>query len=117
MLSVVGIVLIVVFSVQTYKGARDTGRNAVVWTLAAVFTSIFLMIAVPICVGVAIGIYLLMTGVDPENFTMPFGLAAIAEIGLFAVTVIVLYFIQKQASKIRDDVHVQAPPPPTFGGY
>ncbi len=119
MLLLVGIIAIVVFSVQVYKTARGTERNAPVWAAITAVTGIALQFVIPIVFGIAIAVYYLATGTAVENIeSEAFAPAVVVNIICFILSIVGMVLIMKHVSKVKDEdpaARTPPPPPPTFG--
>lgn len=118
MLSILGIVAIVVFTIQVYKGAQNTERNAPLWAIVNAITGIAFQFVFPVFIGIAIGIYYMLTGSTAETLEREIlGPAAIVGILFFFFSIAAMFLIWKHVNKVRD-IPVGStpapPPPPTF---
>ena len=123
MLSIVllflGIVAIVVFTIQVYKTAIDTGRNAPLWAGATAVIGIVIQFFLPVIIGVFFGIYLAVTERGFEDLESGFfGLMTVINVAGVLLSVVGMWLVMKHVSKIKEDDPAGAapPPPPTFGG-
>jgi putative Mn2+ efflux pump MntP len=119
MLFILGIVAIVVFTIQVYKTASGNGRNAPVWAGITAVIGVGGQFILPFIVGIALGIYLAATGGDFENLEgRYFGLWTIVGIAGIVFSIFGMWLVMKHVSKIVDDGTAQMnpppPPPPTF---
>lgn len=117
MLTIVGIVAIVVMTIQAYKTAASTERNAAGWAVITVVIGIGLQFVVPILIGIALGIYYVSTGVPVEDIqNRMLGPAVIISIVGIVLSIIGMGLVMKFVSRVKDDdPAVAPPPPPTFG--
>ena|SRR5687768_3851343 len=119
MLLLVGIIAIVVFTVQVYKTAAGTERNAPVWAAITAVIGIALQFVIPIVFGIALAVYYLTTGTPVENIeSEAFAPAVIVNIICFFLSIVGMVLIMKHVSKIKDEdpAAKTPPPPPSFGG-
>ena len=118
LLTLLGIIAIIVFSLQVYKTAADTGRSPAVWAALTVCVGFAFQFVFPLFIGLAIGIYMIVSGTPPEAAFNTFGLGFIIEIACLVLSIIGMIFVSNQVAKIPDDPPVSAisppPPPPQF---
>lgn len=114
MLFIGGIFAIVVFTIQVYKTAAGTERNAPLWAALTAVIGIFFQFVIPFLVGIVIAVYYLSVGTSPDNLGSEiFGLATILDVILLILSIVAMYFVSKHVSKVKDDLPgIQAPPPP-----
>lgn len=121
MLLLVGIIAIIVFTVQVYKTAVGTERNAPVWAAVTAITGITLQFVIPIFFGVAIAVYYLATGTAIEEVeSEAFAPTLVVNIISFLLSIVAMVLIMKHVSKVKDeDPAARTPPPPpvSFGGH
>ncbi|MEP6704088.1 MAG: hypothetical protein ABJB34_04730 [Acidobacteriota bacterium] len=118
MLSILGIVAIVVFTIQVYKTAAGTERNAPQWAIATVSIGIVVQFVLPIIIGLMLGIYYTSRGMSPEEMQSEIGgIAMLIGVGGIVLSIVGMWLVMKHVSNVRNDgSHVNAPPPPpTFG--
>ena len=118
LLTLLGIIAIIVFSLQVYRTAADTGRSPVIWTALAACVGFAFQFVLPFFIGIAIGIYSIVSGTPPGDAFNIFGLGFIIEIGCLVLSVIGMVYVSNQVAKIPDDPPISAvsppPPPPQF---
>lgn len=119
MLSLFGIIAIVIFTIQTYKSARDTERNAPIWALMTALTGIAFQFIIPFFIGLVIVVFYIATGATVENLESDLmGPGLLIGIVFLALSFVAMFLILKQSAKIKDDPPASAaappPPPPTF---
>jgi hypothetical protein len=119
MLTILGLVAVVVFPIQVYKSARNTGRNAAFWTVLTAVIGIGFQFVLPFFIGLVIAVVMIAGGTPPEN-------VAVDSYGLFLVIGIVslilslggMYLVSRHVSIVPDDPPSVAgpkpPPPPAF---
>jgi putative Mn2+ efflux pump MntP len=118
MLSILGIVAIVVITIQAYKTAASNGRNAPGWAAVTAVIGIGIQFALPIFIGIAIGIYYAATGANVDNIGSEYiGLFTIIGVAGIVLSIVGMYLVMKYVSKVPDDdpSPMAPPPPPTFG--
>ena len=118
MLSILGIVAIVVITIQVYKTASGTDRNAAAWAAIAAVIGIGIQFVLPIFIGFAIGLYLAMTGSDMSALqTGLFGLMTFISIVGVVLSIGGMWLVARHVATVKDDdvAGSQPPPPPTFG--
>ena len=117
LLIIIGIVFIVVFTIQVYKTASGTHRNGAGWAAATAVVGFTIQFGMPIFVGLVYGIYLAATGRGRNGIDQPvFGLFALIELAGIVFSVVGMWLIMRHVSKIPDDdVIPPPPPPPSFG--
>ena len=118
MLSILGLVAIIVLTIQVYKTANSTERNAGGWAVLTFVIGFGIQFVFPFMVGLIYGIYLVSTG-STEVDAGYFGVMTIISVGAIVVSIVGMWLIAKHVSKVKDDeVNPQIPPPPpTFGSY
>jgi thiamine transporter ThiT len=118
MLSLIGIIAIVVFTIQVYKTAKNTERNAPLWALLTVGVGIVMQFVIPFLIGVVLVVYYMMSGTPPERLESEiFGLALILNVVCIGLSIVGMILVMKHVSRVRDDVPmsaIQPPPPPSF---
>jgi hypothetical protein len=75
------IVFIVVLAILIYKSARDYGRNAILWTVAAVVGYLVIQFAVAFFIGVVLVIGAEVWGWSPtlvDDYSLLIGLVSLA---------------------------------------
>ena len=121
MLTIIGIVAIVVITIQVYKTAAGTDRNAPLWAAINVIIGIGLQFVAPILIGIVIAVYYIATGTPVENIESEmFGAAVLISIAGIVLSIIGMGLVMKFVSRVKDDEPAARtpppPPPPAFGG-
>ena len=113
MLSIVGIVAIVVFTIQVYKTASGTERNGPAWAAVNLVIGIGIQFVLPMIIGIVIGIYYIASGTPVEQLESEITTLA-TFIGIFGIvlSIVGMWLIMKHVSKVKDDDPKGAPPPP-----
>ena len=97
-----------------YKKGRDSGRNAILWSVICGGTFIGIQLAVGLGVGILIGVGTQVWGWDAnalDKFSILISIASVIP------AVIVLMIMFKYLDRIPDEpVMTAPPPPPKFGG-
>jgi len=118
MLTIIGIVALVVFTIQVYKTAAGTGRNAAAWAAITAVIGISIQFVFPVIIGIAIGIYYAATGTPVDRIEIEmFGLLTIISILGIVLSLVGMWLVTKHVSKVIDDdprAVAPPPPPPTF---
>ena len=117
---IIGIAAIVVFAIQVYKTALSTERNAASWTLLTIFVGLAFQYLVPFAVGMAIGIYAILSGTPLERLQHLIGLLTVVDVVALVVSVPAMAMISKTVAKVKDEptggnTSPAPPPPPSFG--
>jgi len=114
MLGILGLVAIIVFTIQVFKAARSTDRNAGLWALVCAIVGFGFQLVLPMVVGVAMGVYYVLTGMPAEYIQAEIqGPAAVIGVLGLILSVVGMVLIAKHVSKVKaDDPAAQAPPPP-----
>jgi hypothetical protein len=118
MLSILGLVAIIVLTIQVYKSAASTGRNAAGWAALTFVVGFGIQFVIPVMIGLIYGVYLASTGSTDVDVDVGYvGLISIIGIGGIVLSIVGMWLIAKHVSKVIDDgVNPPAPPPPpTFG--
>ncbi len=116
MLSILGIVAIVVFTIQVYKTAAGTERNAPLWAFATARVGIVVQFVIPIIIGLMLGIYYISSGMSPEEMQSEIGgIATLIGVGGIVLSIVGMWLVMKHVSNVVDDgSNVNSPPPPAF---
>ena len=117
MLSILGIVAIVVFTIQVYKTASGTERNGGAWAAVTLVIGLGIQFVLPMIIGIAIGVYYVASGTPVEELQAEISTLAtvIGVIGI-VLSIVGMWLVMKHVSKVKDDdpKAVAPPPPPTF---
>lgn len=114
---ILGMAAIVVVAVLTFRTARDYGRNAALWTLAAIGCGLGFQFVVPFFIGVVLGFVLVVTGTKLDEIPQKLGDWVIAiNLACLLLSFIAMWLVLRLVSRIPEDEPVAAwpPPPPTF---
>ena len=120
MIGIIALVAVVIFTIQVYKTASGTGRNAPLWALLTAGVGFGFQLVLPFILGLILAIVYLAMGSSPESLqseiTGPASLIGI--VGLIA-SIVGMVLIAKHVAKVPDDTPMTAnippPPPPSFG--
>jgi hypothetical protein len=114
MLSILGIVAIVVMTIQVYKTAKNNERNAGLWAVMTALVGIGLQFVLPIIVGIVIAIVYVAQGTrDPAAIQQQlYGPALVIGIVSLVLSIIGMVIIFKFVSRVPDAPPVSVPPPP-----
>jgi hypothetical protein len=114
MLSIIGIVAIVVLTIQVYKAAKNTERNAPLWTILNACVGIGLQFVVPFFVGLILAFIWVARGTtDPiEIQNRIYGPALIIGIVSLVLSIAGMLVIFKIVSRVPDQPVASMPPPP-----
>lgn len=116
--TLIGIIAIVVCSIQVYKTASDTGRSSSLWTIITVGIGIFFQFLLPVILGIIIGIVMLIRGTPPNEMTFNvFGLVFIIEVGCLVLSIVGMFSVLRRVSTYPEETESAVPappPPPTF---
>lgn len=118
MLSILGIVAIVVFTIQVYKTADSNNRNAAGWAILTALLGVGIQFMLPVFIGLAFGIYIAATGGDIEGIEASYyGLFAVIGVAGIILSIVGMYLVMKYVSRVPDEAPGGSapPPPPTFG--
>ncbi len=118
MLFIGGIIAIVVFTIQVFKTAQGTGRNAPLWAVLTAAIGIGFQFVIPIFLGIVLAVYYLATGSPTESLERDIqGPATIIGVVSIILSIVGMVLVSKHVSKVID-VPVGSvdapPPPPTF---
>jgi len=117
MLGIIALVAIVIFTIQVYKTASGTGRNAALWALLTAVVGFGLQIVLPILIGIVMAVYYVAMGTPPDDIESAItGPATIIGFICLVLSIVGMVLIAKHVGKVPDDPigRVQPPPPPTF---
>ncbi len=118
MLIILGLVAIVVFTIQVYKTAAGTERNAPFWAGMTAVIGIGLQFVVPILFSIVVAVYYIATGTPAENLESDmFGAALLISIAGIVLSIVGMVLVMKHVSRVKDDepaAKAPPPPPPTF---
>ena len=121
MIGIIALVAVVIFTIQVYKTASGTGRNAPLWALLTAGIGFGFQLVLPFFLGLVLAIVYLAMGSSPESLQSDIvGPASL--IGIFGLiaSVVGMVLIAKHVAKVPDDPPTAAvvppPPPPGFGG-
>lgn len=113
MLSIIGLVIIIVATIQVYKTAKSYDRNAVGWALLTFGIGFSLQLILPLFIGVIIGIVMMANGSTPEQMQESIMLpATIIGIVCIILSVAAVLLILRFLSKIPEDKPFTPPPAP-----
>ena len=115
MLLIGGIVAIVVFTIQVFKTAKGTGRNAPLWAFITAATGIAFQFVIPIFLGIVLAVYYLATGTPAESLQSDLqGMSIVIGVVCIILSIIGMLLVSKHVSKVIDVPYgsVDAPPPP-----
>ena len=115
MLTIIALIAVVIFTVQVYKTAKGTGRNAPLWALLTAIVGFGLELVIPILLGVILAVVYLAMGTPPEELqTAILGPAAVIGIICLIAGIVGMVLIAKHVATVPDEppLSVQAPPPP-----
>lgn len=118
MLFIGGIIAIVVFTIQVFKTAQGTERNAPLWAALTAGIGITFQFIIPIILGIVLAVYYLATGSSPETLQSDIqGWSIVIGVACIILSIVGMVLVSKHVSKVID-VPVGAvnapPPPPTF---
>ncbi len=119
MLFIAGIIAIVVFTIQVFKTAQGTERNAPLWAGITAAIGIAFQFVIPIFLGIVVAVVYMATGSTAASLEGDIQLpATIIGAVCLILSVVGMVLVSKHVSKIID-VPVGSvdapPPPPTFG--
>jgi hypothetical protein len=117
MLFIVGLVAIVVFTIQVYKTAAGTGRNAAGWAALTAAVGVLLQLIVPFFVGLLIGLYYTLLNGGTEGIPDWFNAFATAVgIGGLVLSFVAMYWIMRVVMVVPEPPKgiANVPPPPKF---
>lgn len=117
MISILGFVAIIVFTIQVYKSAKSTERNAPLWAIVCALVGFGLQFAVPIAFSIVLVIYYTLSGTPPESLEDELnGPATIIGILGLILSIVGMVLIAKHVSKVTSETMttVAPPPPPNF---
>src|SRR5688500_14091567 len=113
LLTIFGLAAILIFSIQVYKTAVSTERNAVGWTFITVGIGIAFQFIIPFVLSVAIVLYYVWTSTDLErSMSEAEGPLWVVSILSLIISVVGMMTVSKHVSKVIDIPvgSVNAPP-------
>jgi uncharacterized membrane protein len=115
MLSIIGIVAIVVLTIQVYKTAKNTERNAAFWAIINACVGFGIQFVLPFAIGLVLAIIWLAQGTtDPvEIQSRIYGPALVIGVVCLVLSIVGMWIIFKIVSKVPDQPPISTPPPPT----
>lgn len=117
-LPLLGLIVIVIFTIFVARTAGENGRNGLLWGGACAFVGFALQWIIPITFWLAVGIVLTVSGM-PQVEVMRFAddWALLVTVVFFALSLASMFLILRKAAEIPEDNEVQTdeiPPPPSF---
>lgn len=113
--TILGLVFIAVGTYHTYKSARDNGRKAGLWALAAFAVGFGIQFVVPFLFGVIVAVVMTVRGRRlseiQEAIQTP---ATIIGFVCLAASIAGVWLVLRKASELPDDEPLVVPPPPDF---
>jgi MFS family permease len=113
MFGLLGLIFVVVAPFFIYRTAKQTGHNAIFWSLAAFGVGFGMQIVIPFLIGIFMSIVLLATGRSVEETQeMIFGLSFVIGIVCLFLSIVGVFLIMRKVSSISEDESFVPPPPP-----
>ena len=113
--TLLGLVLIVVMSVFTYRTAKENGRRAGLWLLATIGIGVGLQYIFPMVIGTVIAIAYIASGSSQNQMAQGLeGWAWILAIASVVLSAAGMFLVIRHVSQIPDPVADEPPPPPRF---
>ena len=114
MLSIIGIVAIVVLTIQVYKAAKNTERNAAMWAILNACVGIGFQFVIPFFIGLILAVVWVAKGTsDPvELQSRIYGPALVIGIVSLVISIAGMVVIFKIVSRVPDRPAATMPPPP-----
>ena len=115
MFGIIGIVAVIVFTIQVYKSANGTKRNGALWAMLTAAIGVGFQFVIPFIAGIVIAIAYMVGGSTPESLqsdiTLPATLIGLA--GIF-ISIAGMFLISRHVATVPDDppMSVAVPPPP-----
>ena len=109
-----GLLIPILITIYVYKGAKQTGRNAVLWSLINIAVIIGVQFLIVVAAGVLIGLGIAFFGWSKSsinNYNLPITIAA------GVVSLICSYlFVVRRVNRVSDEqINIAPPQPPQFG--
>jgi hypothetical protein len=116
MIGILGLIFVIVAPIFIYRSAKQNGRNALGWTLAALAVGLGVQIVLPAITVIIIGIAMLVAGRPPNSIDQPMMTAAnISALICLVLSVVGVLLMMRQVAKIPEEKPFAAPPsPPEF---
>ncbi len=113
MLSIFGLIVIIVATIQAYKTAKNSGRNAGLWALITFAVTFGIQLVIPFLFGVVIAVIMSADGSSiaeiQEAITIP---SIIIGIVCLILSVVAVSLIFKYLSKVPEEQLFTPPPAP-----
>lgn len=114
MLSIIGLIILVVASIQAYKAAKGYRRNGVAWALITFGVGVGIQLIIPLIFGIIYGIVLAAGGMTSpqqmqEAIMIP---AVIVSIVCIVLSVVAVFLILRYLSRVPENRPFTPPPPP-----
>jgi hypothetical protein len=120
MLTIFGIGALIVFPIQVYRTAKNTGRSAGMWAAITAVLGVAIQFGLPMFIGIALAIYLMAAGSDiDDNFATSYsGLFNVIGVVSIGLSIVGMWLVFKYVAKVPDEevslYPKPPPPPPTF---
>ena len=117
MLGVIALVAVMIAAYFAYKTANDNGRSGPLWALATIGVGFGFQIAIPLFIGIILGVVYVSTGTPVDQLQERIGgVASIIGMVMLFLSFIGVWLILRHVAKLPEDVPIEKlPPPPTFG--
>lgn len=116
-IDLLGIIVIIIFTIYVFKTANENGRHGVGWAAACLFTGLFLQWVLLMIVLVVIGVAMVLVGSQPGGIAETLGWWLLGlRVAFIALSVAAMFQILKKVSELpeENEQYVEPPPPPTF---
>lgn len=113
MLSIIGLIVIIIIAVFTFRTAKENGRKAGIWMTLVVVVGIVIQIVIPIIVAIVAVTYKAMTG-SPQAELINYDPLWLTYFSIFCILagVAVNIIILRYVSRLPDDDNYNSPPSP-----
>lgn len=115
MLSIIGLIILIVVTVQAYKAAKSYGRNAVAWAFITFGVGFGIQIIIPLIFGIIYGIVIAAGGgtASPQQLQRDIMIPAlVVSVVCIVLSIVAVLLILRYLSKVPEEKSFTPPPQP-----